>query len=105
MLAFLCVMFPRAIYEKIGPLDEGFGLGFFEDDDYCMRIREIGKRVVCVEDVFVHHELSASFKKVDRKKRDELFERNKKYYESKWGTWQPHVYRAEERPGKSRSTA
>ena len=77
----------------VGPLDEGYGMGFFEDDDYCRRVRETGKRVVCAEDVFVHHELSASFNKIDKKERDELFERSRRYFESKWGEWTPHVYR------------
>lgn len=93
VLAFFCVAFSRATFEQVGLLDEGFGLGFFEDDDYCQRIKQIGKRVVCAEDVFVHHELSASFNKLASQRKQELFEKNKAYYESKWGEWKPHVYR------------
>ncbi len=92
-LAFFCVMIPRSVYEKVGPLDEIFGLGFFEDDDYCRRIEEIGLRIVCAEDVFVHHHLSASFDKVQLDRRQKLFERNKALYEKKWGIWKPHRYR------------
>src|SRR5205814_5478816 len=36
--AFFCVMMPRKIYQLVGELDENFGLGFFEDDDYCRRV-------------------------------------------------------------------
>lgn len=95
-LAFFCVMLPRSVYEKVGPLDEAFGRGFFEDDDYCRRIEQLGLRAVCAEDVFIHHHLSASFNKLKDEERKILFERNKAVYEAKWGRWIPHSYRAAE---------
>ncbi len=96
--AFFCVMMPRRVYEAVGALDESFGLGFFEDDDYCKRIQEIGLRVVCAEDTFIHHHLSASFLKLDRDVRRSLFNENKKKYEDKWGVWQPHSFRKSGKP-------
>lgn len=92
-LAFFCVMMPRTVFEQVGPLDEHFGRGFFEDDDYCRRIEQLGLHMACADDVLVHHQLSASFEKVDNRERQALFERNKAYYESKWGPWEPHCYR------------
>jgi len=92
-LAFFCVMMPRNVYEKIGGLDEAFGLGFFEDDDYCRRVQLAGWRCVCAEDVFVHHNLSASFNKLGEARKAELMEKNKALYERKWGKWVPHTYR------------
>ncbi len=91
--AFFCVMMRRDVYERVGTLDETFGRGFFEDDDYCRRIEQIGLRIVCAEDVFIHHHLSASFNKLRSAERQALFEQNKATYESKWGEWTPHVYR------------
>lgn len=91
--AFFCVMMPRATYERVGTLDEAFGRGFFEDDDYCRRIEQLGLRVVCAEDAFIHHHLSASFNKLKQQDRQKLFEENKKIYEAKWGPWAPHEYR------------
>lgn len=93
--AFFCVMFSRSIYEQVGPLDEAFGRGFFEDDDYCRRIQQLGRSVACAEDVFIHHHLSASFNKLRSADRQALFEQNKALYEAKWGPWVPHGYRAE----------
>lgn len=93
-LAFFCVAMPRSTYERVGPLDEAFGVGFFEDDDYCRRIEAEGMHCICAEDVFVHHHLSASFDKMKSDAKRELFERNKQTYEAKWGTWTPHAYRA-----------
>jgi GT2 family glycosyltransferase len=92
-LAFFCVMLPREVYEQVGGLDEHFRMGFFEDDDYCHRVRAVGRRVVCAEDVFIHHELSASFGKLANEERLRLFVENRQYFESKWGPWSPHQYR------------
>lgn len=92
-VAFFCVMLPRAVYDSVGGLDEAFGLGFFEDDDYCRRAGQAGWKVACAEDVFVHHHLSASFDQVGAERKRELFERNKAIYESKWGAWKAHAYR------------
>lgn len=93
--AFFCVMLPRTTYERVGSLDEAFGRGFFEDDDYCRRVEQIGLRVVCADDVFIHHHLSASFNKLKQQDRQKLFEDNKKLYEAKWGGWMPHAYRSQ----------
>jgi hypothetical protein len=92
-LAFFCVMFSRAVLEQVGLLDEAFGVGMFEDDDYCNRVRAAGYRIVCAEDVFIHHELSASLSQLGQERRQRLFEENRRIYERKWGAWIPHRYR------------
>lgn len=97
-LAFFCVMLPRHVYVKVGHLDEAFGLGFFEDDDYCRRVEQLGLRIVCSEDVFIHHHLSASFDKMKNHERQALFEQNKDIYEAKWGVWVPHAFRRDLNP-------
>jgi GT2 family glycosyltransferase len=86
-------MLPRSVYELCGPICEDYGRGFFEDDDYCRRVESIGKRIICVDDVFIHHHLSASFNKLKDSERQELFRQNKEVYEKKWGAWMPHSYR------------
>ena len=91
--AFFCVAMRREVFEAVGDLDEAFGIGFFEDDDYCRRIEAKGWRIACAEDVFVHHHLSGTFNKVPSAARQALFERNKAIYEAKWGAWIPHSYR------------
>ena len=97
VVAFFCVALRREVYEQVGGLDESFGLGFFEDDDYCNRARAAGLELAIAEDVFVHHHLSASFDKIKSSTRQQLFEKNKEIYERKWGPWVPHQYR----PAKS----
>lgn len=91
-LAFFCVAIRREVYESVGGLCEEYGLGFFEDDDYCMRVKSKGWKLACAEDSFVHHHLSASFNKLKDNKKQELMDRNKAIFESKWGEWKPHKY-------------
>lgn len=94
-VAFFCVALPRTTIDEVGLLDEAFGIGMFEDDDYCRRVEQAGLRVACAEDVFVHHHHSASFDALPSAQRAELFAANRKTYEAKWGEWLPHSYRAE----------
>lgn len=93
--AFFCVMMPRHVFEMVGELDERFVPGFFEDDDYCLRVQKAGLRIACAEDVFVYHELSASFDQLSVARRQAIFDRNKSLFEEKWGPWVPHKYRPE----------
>ena len=94
-VAFFCAAMRRTLFESMGGLDESFGLGFFEDDDYCKRVTAQGFRIAVAEDVFVHHHLSASFDQIEDEQRQALFDRNKALYEEKWGAWTPHRYRDE----------
>jgi GT2 family glycosyltransferase len=98
-LAMYCVALRRETYELIGPLDEGFGLGLFEDDDYCHRLLMAGFGLWCEESVLVHHFGEASLGKLKASGAySDLFERNRKRFEEKWRLdWSPPV--APERPG------
>jgi polysaccharide pyruvyl transferase CsaB len=91
MLAMFCVAMRRSVHESLGPLDERFGVGMFEDDDYARRARESGLRIVCARDSFVHHWMRASFAKMPEEQYRALFENNRRLFEEKWGTpWIPH---------------
>lgn len=94
MLSMFCVAFRRDLFDEIGPLDECYGIGMFEDDDYSLRVRQKGYKLICAEDVFIHHFHSASFKLIDQNKYRRMFEDNKNVFEEKWGiSWEPHCYR------------
>ena len=96
MAAMFCVAMRRDAFEKIGPLDEQFGVGMFEDDDYAMRCRAAGLRVVCAEDVVVHHFGEASFGELcPSGEYGEVFLANRARFERKWNTtWKSHDGRA-----------
>ena len=92
--AMYCVAFRREVYERVGPLDERFTVGLFEDDDYSHRVRLAGWRVVCAEDAFVHHFGQASFKKLSAAELQAIWDCNQRRYEDKWGiAWEPHQRR------------
>jgi O-antigen biosynthesis protein len=50
-----CLLIRRGLIDEIGVLDERFGIGCFEDDDYCRRALREGYRAVIARDAFVHH--------------------------------------------------
>lgn len=93
VLGFFCCAFRTELLKSVGYLDEQFRRGFFEDDDYCRRIKQKGMNIAFAEDVFVHHHLSASFDTMDQQERAALFDENKRRFEQKWGAWTPHRYR------------
>lgn len=84
-LGFFCVAIRRSVYEEVGELDSNFGIGMFEDDDYCERVREAGYKIAIAEDCFVYHYGSASFKSMKGSHRDEIWTKNKQYFQKKWG--------------------
>ncbi|WP_127590124.1 glycosyltransferase [Paenibacillus lautus] len=84
LLGFFCVAIRRSVWEHVGALDPAFGLGMFEDDDYCERVRNAGYRLAIVEDAFVYHHGSVTINKLNNNVYNELWNKNKAYYEQKW---------------------
>ncbi len=83
-LVGFCLLVRRDVVDRIGLLDERFGIGNFEDDDYCRRVRAAGLRCVIARDAFVHHHGSATFHAagVDYAA---LMARNRRLFDEKWG--------------------
>ena len=54
-----CIMVPRAIYEEIGGLDEGYYM-YSEELDWCRRIKATGRRVVYFPAAQVTHHIGKS---------------------------------------------
>ena len=92
MPAMFCVALRRDVWERLGPLDEEFGLGTLEDDDYALRSTLAGYRSVCAEDVLVHHFGEATFGALYASgERSRLIEENRRRFDEKWGiTWEPY---------------
>jgi glycosyltransferase involved in cell wall biosynthesis/predicted Zn-dependent protease len=79
-----CMLIRREVWEKVGGLDEDFGLGFFEDDDLCIRVREAGFQLVMALNVFVHHFGNRTFRGLGIDAQAQL-ETNFHKFRAKWG--------------------
>lgn len=78
---FFCIAIRRDVWEQLGGLDTAFGLGYYEDFDFSLRLRKAGWRQMITEDAFILHAGSATFQ--HSKSARELIKRNKKLLLSK----------------------
>ena len=91
VVPLFCGLLRRSVWEEMGGLDETFEIGTFEDDDFCLRLRNAGYRIVTAEDCFIHHFGHGSFSKLKPEEFERIFESNRRRFESKWKTvWRPH---------------
>ena len=99
MVAFFCLALRRDVWTRVGPLDEAFGRGLFEDDDYSARLRAAEYKLVCAENVLVYHLGGASFGRlVPDGTYGRLFNENRQRFESKWGReWRRPAHSADDR--------
>jgi GT2 family glycosyltransferase len=79
-----CMLIKRSVINKIGGLDIRYGLGNFEDDDFCIRAAIAGFKTVIVKSCFVHHFGSKSFRALGDKYK-KLLENNWEIFKQKWG--------------------
>lgn len=77
-------LFKRMVYDQVGELDEIFSPGNFEDDDFSVRIRQAGYKLLLSKDTFIHHFGSVSFKESPIQYQN-LLKRNEERFVQKWG--------------------
>ena len=82
-LAGLCLLLRRATLLAVGPFDERFGHGNYEDDDYSLRLRQRGYRLVIARRAFLHHEGHATFRALGLDVRTEIGQRRLQFA-AKW---------------------
>jgi len=92
-LVGFCLLFRRELFRQIGYFDEGFEIGNFEDDDFNIRVRMLGKSLVVAEDSFIHHFGSVSMKALG----DRFMlvnDRNQLHFMNKWNNPFEWIHRA-----------
>jgi GT2 family glycosyltransferase/glycosyltransferase involved in cell wall biosynthesis len=78
-----CLLLRRDLLERVGFMDEvAFGVGYGEENDYCIRARSAGFELAVADDVFVFHAKSKSF---GHALRTELSRRGQMALEAKHG--------------------
>ena len=93
-LPFFCIKLPHAVYSALGPLDESFGKGGAEDNDYCIRACLAGFKVRYALASYVLHfsgksTWSGAESAQETQSRCEMF---RDVFEKKWGRALLDVY-------------
>lgn len=85
-LVGFCLMIRDHVVAEVGLLDEAFGLGNFEDDDYCVRVLRAGYRLCVDEATFVFHYGNRTFQALGlvEGRWDALLQENAARFGSKW---------------------
>lgn len=78
---FFTIAIRRDVWEQLGGLDLAFGLGYYEDFDFSLRLTKAGYRQMITEDVFILHLGSATFQGSNEARK--LIKRNKILLQSK----------------------
>jgi GT2 family glycosyltransferase len=89
-----CLLFHREVFESVGYFDEGFEVGNFEDDDFNVRVRMLGYRLMTARDTFIHHIGSVSMRATLGSLFMEVNDRNEHFYMDKWNQPQHWIDRA-----------
>lgn len=79
-----CLLIKREVIDKIKELDEEYTPGYIEDNDLCLRINELGYKLMLCHDCFIHHYLGSAFRK-DLTKFYPILYKNRNYFDNKWG--------------------
>lgn len=79
--AFFC--FPKSVYEKVGGFDERFEVGFYEDDDMIMRLKQTGIEMSGIEKVNAIHLGGRTMSRIPHI--EEIAMENRKKFKEKWG--------------------
>lgn len=80
-----CMIVRNEVFRKVGLLDEGFYL-YWEDADFCQRVKKQGYRVTYNPDVAVWHKVSASSGGPGNKSNDYFLIRNRYYFAMRYAT-------------------
>ena len=63
-LYFVFVLMRRSLFDRVGFLDERFGLGNWEDIEFCGRVKSQGGKFIVDHSVFAHHAGHSTFSKI-----------------------------------------
>jgi GT2 family glycosyltransferase/predicted SAM-dependent methyltransferase len=77
-------MFRRSLYDEIGGFDESLWPCSGEEIDFCLRARLENYKVGIMQDIYVHHEGSVTFRSIDADY-NAIVKRNNEHLMKRWG--------------------
>lgn len=83
-IAFVNPLITRSTIKRIGYLDEIFGLGNYEDNDYCMRAKQASISMIIDGFTYVYHKPGSIGHVTNNPGWRQKFERNKTIFIRKW---------------------
>ncbi len=98
-LVGFCMLIREEALSKVGLFDESFGLGNYEDDDYCLRTRKAGYRLCVAEGAFVFHYGNRTFLGMGmvQDRWQSLMAANQRRFMDKWDLQAPERVEAAQR--------
>ena len=75
------VMFRKSVLRQLGPWDERYNPGNFEDTDYAVLCRTSGYEIRVARSVYIHHDGHQTF----REDLERLLDENSRKFHEKWG--------------------
>ena len=82
-LSGFALMFRRKTLDEVGLLDYRYGIGYYEDNDICIRLQYAGYQCILCHNSFIFHWGSQSFGEVPDRQL-ELMKTNRKLFKDKW---------------------
>ena len=82
--AAAALLIRREVFDELGPFDERFSPAWFEDVDYCQRLRVAGKEIFIVPAAVARHHGGASLEHMTYARFIDLWYRNMWLYARKW---------------------
>lgn len=82
--AAAALLIRRDVFDELGPFDERFSPAWFEDVDYCQRLRAAGKEIFIVPAAVARHHGGASLEHMSYATFIDLWYRNMWLYARKW---------------------
>ena len=80
----VCMVVKRSLFDETGGFDENFSPGYYEDVDFCLKVRSRGFRILYNPHSVVVHHLSATYSKISPHLKYSLVISNQQKLCEKW---------------------
>ena len=79
-----CLAIRKSIYDRVKGFDSIYERGYYEDSDLCMKVRELGYKVIYEPESVVIHKVGSSFSKLGSLNRQQFFIDNQNRFIDRW---------------------